>query len=137
MDRWHPGSHGTTFGGNPVACAASAATVNALRDVVPGVEALSQHSFARWNDLKAQHRTIGDVRGEGLMIGIDLVKPDGSPDPDAFPAIEAHALDAGMFILNCGPDGNIIRFIPPLNVSMDDLDRGIDILAEGLAKYEA
>jgi 4-aminobutyrate aminotransferase-like enzyme len=42
-----------------------------------------------------------------------------------------------MFILNCGPDGNIIRFIPPLNVSMDDLDRGIDILAEGLARYEA
>ncbi len=137
MDKWHPGSHGTTFGGNPVACAASAATVNGLREVIPGVEALSKHAFARWNDLKARHRTVGDVRGEGLMIGIDLVKADGSPDPDAFPAIEAHALDAGMFILNCGPDGNIIRFIPPLNVSMDDLDRGIDILAEGLAKYEA
>jgi len=137
MDRWHPGSHGTTFGGNPVSCAASAATVNALRDVVPGVPALSEHAFARWNILKDEHRTIGDVRGEGLMIGIDLVSGGNRPDLDAFPAIEAHALEAGMFILNCGPDGNIIRFIPPLNVSMEGLDRGIDILDEALTRYEA
>jgi 4-aminobutyrate aminotransferase len=137
MDRWHPGSHGTTFGGNPVACAASAATVNSLRDVVPGVGDLSRHAFSRWNELKDRHRTIGDVRGEGLMIGIDLVTEANHPDVDAFRAIEAYALDAGMFVLNCGPDGNIIRFIPPLNVSMEDLDRGIDILAAGIAAYEA
>jgi 4-aminobutyrate aminotransferase len=137
MDRWHPGSHGTTFGGNPVSCAASAATVNALRDVVPGVPALSEHALERWNALKDDHRTIGDVRGEGLMIGIDLVAEGNRPDVDAFPAIEAHALDAGLFILNCGPDGNIIRFIPPLNVSLEDLDTGIDILADALTKYEA
>ncbi len=71
------------------------------------------------------------------MIGIDLVKEGNTPDPDAFKPIAQHAFEAGMFILNCGPDGNIIRFIPPLNVSMDDLDRGIDILAEGVARYEA
>jgi len=137
MDRWHPGSHGTTFGGNPVSCAASAATVNALRDVIPGVPALSEHALERWSALKDDHRTIGDVRGEGLMIGIDLVAEGNRPDVDAFPAIEAHALDAGLFILNCGPDGNIIRFIPPLNVSLEDLDTGIDILADALTKYEA
>jgi 4-aminobutyrate aminotransferase-like enzyme len=51
--------------------------------------------------------------------------------------VEAFALDAGMFILNCGPNGNIIRFIPPLNVSRADLDRGIDILAEAIATYES
>jgi 4-aminobutyrate aminotransferase len=137
LDRWHPGSHGTTFGGNPVACAASAATVNALRDVVPGVAARSEHAFSRWNELRDAHRTIGDVRGEGLMIGIELVSDGTTPDLDAFTAVESHALDAGMFILNCGPDGNVIRFIPPLNVTMEDLDLGIDILAEGIAKYEA
>ena len=71
------------------------------------------------------------------MIGIDLVAEGNRPDVDAFPAIEAHALDAGLFILNCGPDGNIIRFIPPLNVSLEDLDTGIDILADALTKYEA
>jgi 4-aminobutyrate aminotransferase-like enzyme len=71
------------------------------------------------------------------MIGIDLVTADGEPNAEAFTAIDAHAQEAGMFILNCGPDGNIIRFIPPLTVSPEDLDLGIDILAEGLAEYEA
>ncbi|MGI9529070.1 MAG: aminotransferase class III-fold pyridoxal phosphate-dependent enzyme [Acidimicrobiia bacterium] len=137
MDQWLPGSHGTTFGGNPVSCAASAATVAGLRDVVPTVPATSAYAFSRWNELKKQHPTIGDVRGLGLMIGIELVTDGNTPDPDAFGAIAGHALDSGMFILNCGPDGNIIRFIPPLNVTREDLDTGIDILAAGIAKYEA
>jgi len=136
LDAWNPGSHGTTFGGNPVSCAASAAVVDDLRAVVPDVNRLSTHAFERWNDLKQQHRTIGDVRGLGLMIGIDLVKESNVPDPAAFGAIAAHAFESGMFILNCGPDGNVIRFIPPLNVSDDDLDLGIDILAAGIAAYE-
>lgn len=136
LDAWVLGSHGTTFGGNPVSCAASAAVVDELRSVVPGVNRLSAHAFGRWNELKDQHRTIGDVRGLGLMIGIELVDESNAPDPAAFGAISAHAFESGMFILNCGPDGNIIRFIPPLNVSDDDLDRGIDILTEGIAAYE-
>ncbi|MCZ7531871.1 MAG: aminotransferase class III-fold pyridoxal phosphate-dependent enzyme [Acidimicrobiia bacterium] len=137
MDQWLPGSHGTTFGGNPVCCAASAATIDGLREVIPTVPTSSEHAFSRWNALKGTHPTIGDVRGLGLMIGIELVKADGSPDPDAFASIASFARNAGMFILNCGPDGNIIRFIPPLNVSREDLDRGIDILAEAIGVYEA
>ena len=136
MDQWLPGSHGTTFGGNPVSCAASAATIAGLRDIVPTVGATSEYAFSRWNELAEQHRTIGDVRGLGLMIGIELVTEGNTPDPEAFNAIAGYALDNGMFILNCGPDGNIIRFIPPLNVTRDDLDTGIDILAAGIAKYE-
>ena len=137
MDQWLPGSHGTTFGGNPVSCAACAATVAGLREVVPTVPATSEYAFSRWNELKTQHSTIGDVRGLGLMIGIELVTEGNTPDPNAFGAIAGHALDSGMFILNCGPDENIIRFITPLNVSHGDLDTGIDILADGIAKYEA
>lgn len=136
LDQWPAGSHGTTFGGNPVSCAASAAVIDALRDVVPTVPDLSAHAFGRWNELAEKHSTIGDVRGLGLMIGIELTASDGSPDADAFPAIEAYAREAGMFILNCGPNGNIIRFIPPLTVSTEDLDRGIDILADAIAAYE-
>lgn len=137
FDRFPPGSHGTTFGGNPVSCAAANAVVDELRSVVPGVPALSEHAFARWNEAKEHHRTIGDVRGLGLMIGIELVTEGNTPDPDAYPAIKAHALDAGMFILNCGPSENIIRFIPPLNVSIEDLDTGIDILLDAITAYEA
>lgn len=134
--QWPSGSHGTTFGGNPVACAAAAANVDELREVIPGVEALSDHAFSRWNDIKERHRVVGDIRGLGLMIGIDLVKEGNEPDTDAFASIGPYAHDAGMLILNCGPDGNVIRFIPPLNVSLEDLDRGIDILDDAIAAYK-
>jgi 4-aminobutyrate aminotransferase len=136
LDRFPPGSHGTTFGGNPVSCAAANAVVDDLRGVIPGVAERSEHSFARWNEAKERHGTIGDVRGLGLMIGIDLVTEGNTPDPNAFGAISQHAFDAGMFILNCGPSDNVIRFIPPLNVSMEDLDRGIDILIDAIDAYE-
>jgi 4-aminobutyrate aminotransferase len=136
LDRWPPGSHGTTFGGNPLSCAASAATVAELRSVVPGVPALSAHAFERWHALREQHPAIGDVRGLGLMIGIELVTRDGKPDAGAFREIAHHAHQSGLLILNCGPDGNVIRFIPPLNVGEDDLDRGIDMLADAIAAHE-
>jgi 4-aminobutyrate aminotransferase len=136
LARWHPGSHGTTFGGNPVSCAASAATVEALADVIPQVSKLSDHAFGRLEELKAKHPTIGDVRGMGLMIGVDLVDGDREPDPAAFEAVARYSLEAGMFILPCGPEVNIIRFIPPLNVSIEDLDTGIDIIDQALDAYE-
>jgi 4-aminobutyrate aminotransferase len=136
FDAWPAGSHGTTFGGNPVSCAASAANVDALRSVIPDVNRLSGHAFSRWNEIKDRHRIVGDVRGLGLMIGIELVTEGNEPDTEAFGAIGQYAFDAGMFILNCSPDGNVIRFIPPLNVSEEDLDRGIDILEDAIAKYE-
>jgi 4-aminobutyrate aminotransferase len=137
MDQWLPGSHGTTFGGNPVSCAASAATVRELRTVIPNVPALSEHAFERWHALAEKHPTIGDVRGLGLMIGIELVTEGNHPDPKAYAAIDDYAHEAGMFILNCSPDGNVIRFIPPLTVSMEDLDRGIDILGDAIGAYES
>lgn len=134
---WEAGSHGTTFGGNPISCAASAATVEALKDVIPGIAERSDHAFTRLGDLQEQHRTVGDVRGLGLMIGVELVKEDRVPDPAAFAAVASYAVDNGLVILDCGPDGNIIRFIPPLNVSIDDLDAGIDILGAALTAYES
>lgn len=138
MDAWPAGSHGTTFGGNPISCAAAAATIEALEDVVPQVPKLSDHAFDRWNELHGQFRTIGDVRGLGLMIGIELVREDGiTPNEEAMVALRKYALDHDLLVLPCGPDVNIIRFIPPLNVSTDELDQGIDILADGLAAYEA
>lgn len=138
MDAWPAGSHGTTFGGNPISCAAAAATIEALQDVVPQVPKLSDHAFDRWVELHSRFQTVGDVRGLGLMIGVELVHEDGiTPNPEAMVALRKHALDHDLLILACGPDVNIIRFIPPLNVSTEELDQGIDILADGLAAYEA
>jgi 4-aminobutyrate aminotransferase-like enzyme len=73
----------------------------------------------------------------GLMIGIELVKDNRKPNPDAYTAVAGGALERGLFVLPCGPDGNIIRFLPPLNVAMADLDRGIDIIDEALTGFES
>ncbi len=136
LEQWEPGSHGTTFGGNPVAAAAAAATIEATKDVLPGVASLSEQAFGRLRDLADRHPTIGDVRGLGLMIGVELVDRDGRSSPEAFKAVKRHARAEGLLILSCGPDGNIIRFIPPLIVTPDELDRGIDIIGAGVASYE-
>ena len=137
MDRWPLGSHGTTFGGNPVSAAAAAATISALSEVIPNVHELSTHAFTRLGELAKKHPTIGDVRGLGLMIGVELVDSEGKPDPDAFIQVQKYCVENGMFILDCGPDSNIIRFIPPLIITKDELDRGIDTLAGALAHYES
>ena len=134
---WAPGSHGSTYGGNPVSAVACSAAIDALVDVIPGVAERSAHTFKRFNELAARHDTIGDVRGLGLMVGVDLIDGGGQPSPTAFQEVSGHAREAGLLILPCGPDANVIRFIPPLNVSMADLDAGIDMLAAGLEAYEA
>jgi 4-aminobutyrate aminotransferase len=136
LDSWPPGSHGTTYGGNPIACAAAAATIETLADVIPQVPKVSDHAFDRWNEISAAHPTIGDVRGLGLMIGVELVSGDRTPSAEALRFVKRFAQDEGMLILSCGPDGNVIRFIPPLNVSLEDLDRGIEILERGIDAWE-
>ncbi len=135
--KWGPGSHGTTFGGNPVSCAAAAAGVDELKKVIPGVAERSDLAFTRLGDLQERHRSIGDVRGLGLMIGIELVKDGREPDTEAFASIARAAAEEGLFILGCSPDYNVIRFVPPLNVSLDDLETGIDILDRAITAYES
>ncbi len=137
IDTWPPGSHGTTFGGNPISCAAGAATIDALGVVVPQVPKLSDHAFGRLNELSELHRTIGDVRGLGLMIGVELVEEDGhTPSKAAIDYVRQHCQEHQMLLLACGPDENIIRFIPPLNVSTEELDLGIDRIADALEAWE-
>lgn len=137
LEKWVPGSHGSTFGGNPISCAAAAATIEALSDVVPQVPKLGDHARGRFEELATAHPTIGDVRGHGLMIGVELVADETRrPDAEAYRHVARHAREEGLLILACGPDGNVIRFIPALNVSTEELDRGIDIIDSGLTSYE-
>ncbi|OFW65702.1 MAG: hypothetical protein A2Z12_06850 [Actinobacteria bacterium RBG_16_68_21] len=138
LEAWAPGSHGTTFGGNPIACAAAAANMDVLAGLIPGTPALSQHAFARFRAMAESHPTIGDVRGLGLMIGVELVKGGGNtPDPEAFPFLAEFAREHRLLILDCGPHANVIRFIPPLCVSSEELDQGIDVIDAALSAYEA
>ncbi len=136
MAAWPSGSHGSTFGGNPISCAAAAATIKTLDKVIPRVPLLAAHASARIEEIAQQRESIGDVRGAGLMIGIELSGNDGKPDAAAMAHVKHQAIEAGMFILSCGPDSNVIRFVPPLTVNEADLDLGLDIIDQALASYE-
>jgi 4-aminobutyrate aminotransferase len=119
--RWAPGSHGTTFGGNPVSCAAGLATLDVLDDdgLVPRAGALG--AAARASLAAELHAVPGvvDVRGRGLMIGIELA--DGETATQA----QRRALDDGVVVLTCGPHDEVLRIVPALTISEDELEQGL------------
>jgi 4-aminobutyrate aminotransferase len=139
IDAWPRGSHGTTFGGNPVACAAAVAVMDSMGALLPHARDLSLHAFERLAKIQTEHPTVGDVRGLGLMIGVDLVKDPESrlQDPEAFGHLQRYCMEHDLIIIDCGPDGNVIRFIPPLVTTREELDWAIDLIDAGLSDYEA
>ncbi|HSS25116.1 MAG TPA: 4-aminobutyrate--2-oxoglutarate transaminase [Mycobacterium sp.] len=131
MDAPHVGGLGGTFGGNPVACAAALATVETIEsdgliERAQQIERLMTEPLLR---LQAGDDRIGDVRGRGAMIAIELVK-SGTADPDAelTEKLSTAAHAAGVIVLTCGMFGNIIRLLPPLTISDELLTEGVDIL---------
>jgi 4-aminobutyrate aminotransferase len=139
VDRFPVGSHGTTFGGNPVACAAAVAVMDTMGELLPHARRLSEHAFERLGKLAERHHTIGDVRGTGLMIGVELVEDRETRRPAklAFQHLHRYCLARGAIIIECGPDGNVVRFIPPLVTTIEEIDWVIDLMDEALADYEA
>lgn len=139
IDSWPVGAHGTTFGGNPVASAAAVAVMETMGGHLPHARELSAHAFSRYHALADNHPTIGDVRGLGLMIGVEFVEDRATrvPDAKAIKHVQAHAFDNDLIIIECGPDGNVLRFIPPLVTTMDELDWAIDLVDEGLTSWES
>jgi len=129
MDRWEKGAHGTTFGGNPVSCAASVATIDSIKKegLLDKCEKISAGVFTRLNALMRECGVIGDVRGLGYMIGVEFVKKGHEPDPDAVMRLKEACLDKGLIILECGTAKNIIRFIPPLITSEEQMDEALGI----------
>jgi len=134
MAAWPTWAHGTTFGGNPVSCAASLATMETIRDegLLQSCRSLGGELMARLEELKGRYPLIGDVRGMGLMIGVELVQGDGSPDAGACERILAECLGMGLVVINCGPERNILRLIPSLTTSDQELEEGVEILSRAL-----
>jgi 4-aminobutyrate aminotransferase/(S)-3-amino-2-methylpropionate transaminase len=136
MDAPHVSGLGGTYGGNPVACAAALGTIATLEmdgmlDRAKQIERLMKDKLHR---LQADDDRIGDVRGRGAMIAVELVKSGtAEPDPDLTKALCAKAASQGVLVLSCGTFGNILRFLPPLSISDELLNEGLDILAESLA----
>lgn len=137
MDRWPTGAHGGTYGGNPIGCAAALATIEVLTE--PGfldhVEARGQQLRAGLDDIAADHPVIAQVRGPGLMVASDLRDPaTGRPDASRVAAIARHCLDEGRVILmNAGTFGNVLRWMPPLVVTAEEIDLGLEAFAKAVA----
>jgi 4-aminobutyrate aminotransferase len=138
MNDWPVGSHGTTFGGNPVSCAAAIAVLDTMGDLLPHARDLSKRAFDRLADMAERHPTIGDVRGLGLMIGIELVSdPEArSESAEAFRHVHEYCLERELIVIECGPDGNVIRFIPPLITTTEELDWALGLIDEALTDWE-
>jgi len=129
MARWHPGEHGTTFGGNPVACAAATAVIETLRKerLPERAAALGERVLQRARGWRADHPRLADVRGRGLMIGLEFME-GRLPAPELTQRILHAALERDLLLLTCGVDENVIRLIPPLTITEQELEKGMDVL---------
>jgi 4-aminobutyrate aminotransferase len=134
MERWTPGSHGGTYGGNAVACAAAVATIRVIRE--EGLLENAQQTGAWLMDelrvLQAEFPAIGNVRGLGLMIGVEFTAPDGSPATELAKAVGKACLERNLLLLTCGPWGNTIRWIPPLMVTGSQVSEALAAFRDSL-----
>jgi 4-aminobutyrate aminotransferase/(S)-3-amino-2-methylpropionate transaminase len=137
MDAAHAGGLGGTFGGSPTAVAAGVAVLEQIEEGgwLERAAAIGELLTARLTDLQAQYPIIGDVRGKGAMIAIELVEAGTkTPNSKAADALVSHCHQNGVLILNAGTYNNVIRFLPPLAITNDLLNDALDVLAEGFAK---
>jgi 4-aminobutyrate aminotransferase len=134
MDGWIPGSHGGTYGGNAVSCAAAAATVRVIRSegLVENSARMGEYLVSKLRIMQEQYPVIGDVRGVGLMVATEFTTADGRPDTRTASAIRVRCLKEGLMLLTCGPYGNVIRWIPPLNVNQAQADEALQVFRHAL-----
>src|SRR5512140_3604940 len=129
---WVPGSHASTFGGNPVAIAAALATLDVIEKehLLENSASVGKHMMKRMADWPSKLKLVGDVRGRGLMIGVDIVKDKGTKEYGAAERdrIVEMAFERGVLFLGCGP--STVRICPPLVVTRDEADVAVDVLAE-------
>lgn len=135
---WPTGAHASTFGGNPVCCAAALATLDLVEhEFMANAASVGAHMLAKLRAMQGKHHTMGDVRGKGLMIGVELVKDKTTKE-------RAHGLrdevvlgcyKRGLLALGCG--ANTLRFMPPLNTSTDTADEALGIFEEALTESES
>ncbi|WP_419893644.1 aspartate aminotransferase family protein [Oceanobacillus kimchii] len=137
MDQWPLGSHGTTFGGNPIACAAALASLSVMKEekLLNNAKTMGDYALTKLNSLKEKYEIVHEVRGIGLMLGIELRDPQtGKPDGDAVMEALNGCLDEGVLFYLCGNAGEVIRMIPPLTINKKQIDQGIDVLDKVLAQ---
>ncbi len=138
MDAWPAGAHGGTFGGNPLACAAGLKTLEIIeRDhLLDNCKKQGAYFIDKLHGLQEKYSCIGDVRGLGLMDAIEIVKEDGTPDPEKTAKIKELALEKDLLLLTCGSDHNVVRFIAPINVTAKEIDKCVEIIDSIFGSFE-
>ncbi|GAA5227929.1 4-aminobutyrate--2-oxoglutarate transaminase [Paeniglutamicibacter antarcticus] len=139
LDTVHPGGLGGTFGGNPVAVAAALETIKFMQeqDLSARAREIGEQFFLRMSTMQSEVSIIGDIRGRGAMVAIEIVKAGGTePDMEVTKKIAADCLAAGVLILTCGTYGNVIRLLPPLVISDELLAEAFEVL-EGAIRANA
>jgi 4-aminobutyrate aminotransferase/(S)-3-amino-2-methylpropionate transaminase len=135
MDSAMAGGLGGTYGGNPLACVAALAAIESYEEdgLIERAREIGAVLLGRLNALRTADARIGDVRGRGAMVAIELVDPaTGAPDAALTAAVARHAHSNGVLVLTCGTYGNVIRFLPPLTITDELLIDGLGVVAEGL-----
>ncbi|PJE99255.1 4-aminobutyrate--2-oxoglutarate transaminase [Streptomyces carminius] len=136
MDAVHSGGLGGTYGGNPVACAAALGAIETMRELDLNARArrIEEIMKGRLTALQEKFGVIGEVRGRGAMLAVELVRPGTKePDPESTAAVARHCHRSGVLVLTTGTYGNVVRFLPPLVIGEDLLNEGLDVLAEAFA----
>jgi 4-aminobutyrate aminotransferase len=134
---WGAGAHASTFGGNPVCCAAALETIRLLREkYISNAARMGEYIMERLADWRSRHRMVGDVRGRGLMIGIELVKDQRTREPnsEARNKVIRRAFERGLLVLGCGD--STLRLMPPLVVERDQADFALEVLDGVIGEVE-
>ncbi|WP_143314936.1 aspartate aminotransferase family protein [Clostridium sp. HBUAS56017] len=135
MENWVAGAHGGTFGGNPVSCAAALKTIEVLQEeAIENCSKMGRILKSKLESLMKKYKCIGEVRGIGLMLAIEIVDEDGNPNTDFTKKIILSSLEKGLLLLSCGCYKNVVRFIAPTTVSEEEIDKAITILDNVLEK---
>ena len=134
---WIPGTHGNTYGGNPLACAAGSATIDLIQEsFMANAAEVGEYALDALAEIKERHPSMGDVRGKGLMIGIDFVKDKETREENGAlrDRVTDLAFERGLITLGCGE--SVIRVAPPLNITKSEIDEGLMVLEEAVTVAE-
>ncbi len=135
MEKWTPGTHGGTYGGGSVmSSAAACATIDVIKEemLVENAATMGERLMEGLNEIKDEHPVIGDVRGRGLMVGLEFTNAEGKPDGAMASAVLQECLKRNLLLLTCGSYGNVLRWIPPLIVTEEQIDTALATFNEAL-----
>ena len=134
---WEIGTHGNTYGGNPISCAASLATMELIEnEYLENARLVGEYALDALEEIKARHPSIGDVRGKGLMIGVEFVKDRNTKEPakELADRVVNLGYEHGLLTLSCGK--SVIRIAPPLSISKSEVDEGLQIFEKAVSQAE-